>query len=78
MPALRFLSHAIMCRVYDPNFRRALPEAAVYVYDNNSRDRTCDVTRIAGAVIGFQNMIYMMPLLRRGSFPCFGTTSSTW
>ena len=85
------------------DFRRALPEAVVYVYDNNSRDRTCDVARTAGAVIGFENMqgkgnvirrmfadaqadivsssmatIHMMPGLRRGSFPCFGTTSSTW
>ena len=22
-------------------FRRALPDATIYVYDNNSRDRTC-------------------------------------
>ncbi|MDQ3139196.1 MAG: glycosyltransferase, partial [Pseudomonadota bacterium] len=24
-------------------FRAALPEAAIYVYDNNSGDRTCEV-----------------------------------
>jgi len=32
-------------------FRRALPEATVYVYDNNSRDRTKEVAALAGAVI---------------------------
>ena len=33
------------------DFRAALPEAAVYVYDNNSRDRTVEVARAAGAVV---------------------------
>ena len=33
------------------DFRAALPSAAVYVYDNNSRDRTVDVARAAGAVV---------------------------
>ncbi|MBA2772378.1 MAG: glycosyltransferase [Sphingomonas sp.] len=32
-------------------FRRALPGAAVYVYDNNSRDRTCAVAAEAGAIV---------------------------
>jgi glycosyltransferase involved in cell wall biosynthesis len=32
-------------------FRAALPGATVYVYDNNSRDRTIDVARGAGAVV---------------------------
>ena len=32
-------------------FREALPGATVYVYDNNSRDRTCDIAREAGAVV---------------------------
>src|ERR671919_1779401 len=32
-------------------FRRALPEAAVYVYDNNSRDRTREVAAAAGAIV---------------------------
>jgi hypothetical protein len=38
------------------DFRQALPEAVIYVYDNNSRDRTCDVARAAGALIGFETM----------------------
>ena len=29
-------------------FRAALPEATVYVYDNNSKDRTVEVARAAG------------------------------
>jgi glycosyltransferase involved in cell wall biosynthesis len=47
------------------DFRRALPEAVVYVYDNNSRDRTCDVARTAGAVIGFENMQGKGNVIRR-------------
>jgi glycosyltransferase involved in cell wall biosynthesis len=32
-------------------FRAALPDAAIYVYDNNSRDRTREVAANAGAVV---------------------------
>ncbi len=32
-------------------FRAALPGATVYVYDNNSRDRTVKVARAAGAIV---------------------------
>ena len=32
-------------------FRAALPGATVYVYDNNSRDRTCETAAAAGAVV---------------------------
>jgi hypothetical protein len=33
------------------DFRAALPEATIYVYDNNSRDNTIDVAQRAGAVV---------------------------
>ncbi|HUP35424.1 MAG TPA: glycosyltransferase family 2 protein [Candidatus Limnocylindria bacterium] len=33
------------------DFRAALPEATIYVYDNNSRDCTVDVARAAGAIV---------------------------
>jgi glycosyltransferase involved in cell wall biosynthesis len=33
------------------DFRKALPSAAIYVYDNNSRDRTAEVARAAGAEV---------------------------
>jgi glycosyltransferase involved in cell wall biosynthesis len=33
------------------DFRAALPAATIYVYDNNSRDRTVEVARAAGAVV---------------------------
>jgi glycosyltransferase involved in cell wall biosynthesis len=33
------------------NFRSALPAAEIYVYDNNSRDRTAAVAREAGAIV---------------------------
>jgi len=32
-------------------FRMALPGATIYVYDNNSRDRTIELARAAGAVV---------------------------
>jgi glycosyltransferase involved in cell wall biosynthesis len=32
-------------------FRAALPTAVIYVYDNNSRDRTAEVARAAGAIV---------------------------
>jgi glycosyltransferase involved in cell wall biosynthesis len=33
------------------DFRAALPQAAIYVYDNNSRDRTMEVACHAGAIV---------------------------
>jgi glycosyltransferase involved in cell wall biosynthesis len=33
------------------DFRAALPEAVIYVYDNNSRDRTREIAARAGAVV---------------------------
>src|ERR1700746_1231407 len=33
------------------DFRAALPEATIYVYDNNSTDRTGEVARAAGALV---------------------------
>jgi glycosyltransferase involved in cell wall biosynthesis len=37
-------------------FRAALPGASIYVYDNNSRDRTIEVARAAGAVVRSERM----------------------
>ena len=31
--------------------REALPEAVIYVYDNNSTDRTAELAEAAGAVV---------------------------
>jgi Glycosyl transferase family 2 len=36
------------------DFRAELPNAQIYVFDNNSRDRTVDVARAAGAHIAFE------------------------
>src|SRR5438132_3780153 len=33
------------------DFRKALPAAEIFVYDNNSRDRTIEVARAAGAIV---------------------------
>ena len=32
-------------------FREALPGAQIYVYDNNSKDRTAEMARSAGAIV---------------------------
>jgi glycosyltransferase involved in cell wall biosynthesis len=37
-------------------FRAALPSATIYVYDNNSKDRTVEVARAAGAVVRSERM----------------------
>ncbi|RYD92744.1 MAG: glycosyltransferase [Sphingomonadales bacterium] len=37
-------------------FRAALPSATIYVYDNNSADRTIEVARAAGAVVRQERM----------------------
>ena len=37
-------------------FRAALPDAEIYVYDNNSRDRTREVAAAAGAVVRTERM----------------------
>ncbi|MDB5699897.1 MAG: glycosyltransferase [Sphingomonadales bacterium] len=37
-------------------FRKALPEAVIYVFDNNSSDHTCDVARAAGAIVRTERM----------------------
>jgi len=37
-------------------FRAALPGAAIYVYDNNSRDHTVEVAREAGAIVRSERM----------------------
>jgi glycosyltransferase involved in cell wall biosynthesis len=33
------------------DFRAALPEASIYVYDNNSSDRTVELAKAAGAIV---------------------------
>ena len=45
-----FNEETAIAKVID-DFRIALPEATIYVYDNNSTDRTIDVARAAGAVV---------------------------
>lgn len=37
-------------------FRAALPDARIYVFDNNSSDRTVDVARDAGAIVRTERM----------------------
>ena len=45
--------------------RQALPEAVIYVYDNNSRDRTVELAREAGAVIRYERMQGKGNVIRR-------------
>ncbi|HFR4577674.1 TPA: glycosyltransferase family 2 protein [Streptococcus suis] len=36
------------------DFRKALPHAEIYVYDNNSKDRTNELARESGAIVRFE------------------------
>ncbi|MDY2940757.1 MAG: glycosyltransferase family 2 protein [Varibaculum sp.] len=36
------------------DFQRVLPQATIYVYDNNSSDRTAVIARAAGAIVRFE------------------------
>ena len=45
--------------------KRALPEAVIYVYDNNSTDRTVELARKAGAVIRYEYMQGKGNVIRR-------------
>ncbi len=46
-------------------FARELPAAEIYVYDNNSRDRTVEAAREAGARIGRENLQGKGHVIRR-------------
>lgn len=46
-------------------FRAALPSASIYVYDNNSSDRTVEVARAAGAIVGHERMQGKGAVVRR-------------
>ena len=45
--------------------KEALPEAVIYVYDNNSKDRTVELAREAGAVIRYEYMQGKGNVIRR-------------
>ena len=45
-------------------FQAAMPDALIYVYDNNSKDRTLDVARDAGAIVRTE------PLQGKGNVVC--------
>ncbi|HEX3984025.1 MAG TPA: glycosyltransferase family 2 protein, partial [Acidisoma sp.] len=38
------------------DFRAALPDAVIYVYDNNSADRTVEIARAAGAIVRLETL----------------------
>ena len=47
------------------DFRRALPEAVIYVYDNNSTDGTDELARQAGAVVRYERQQGKGNVIRR-------------
>ena len=51
-------------RVVD-DFRAALPDASLYVYDNNSKDRTSAVAREAGAIVRIETLQGKGHVIRR-------------
>jgi glycosyltransferase involved in cell wall biosynthesis len=46
-------------------FRAALPDAAIYVFDNNCTDRTAEVARAAGAEVRFERIPGKGSVVRR-------------
>ena len=36
------------------DFKRELPEATIYVYDNNSKDGTDEIAKNAGAIVRYE------------------------
>ncbi len=50
-----FNEESSIAKVVD-DFRKALPEAIIYVYDNNSTDRTIEVATAAGALVRHEPM----------------------
>ena len=47
------------------DFRRELPEAVVYVYDNNSTDGTDEIAKAAGAVVRYEHQQGKGNVIRR-------------
>ena len=47
------------------DFRKVLPGATIYVYDNNSGDRTSEVARASGAVVGRETLQGKGNVIRR-------------
>ena len=47
------------------DFKRVLPEAVIYVYDNNSTDGTDEIARKAGAVVRYEYMQGKGNVIRR-------------
>ena len=41
------------------DFKRELPEAVIYVYDNNSTDGTDEIARNAGACVRYEHQSVM-------------------
>ena len=47
------------------DWKQALPEAVIYVYDNNSTDGTADIAKEAGAVVRYEHMQGKGNVIRR-------------
>ncbi|MFN3448087.1 MAG: glycosyltransferase family 2 protein [Roseococcus sp.] len=58
-------NEALTIRAVVEGFRAALPEAAIYVYDNNSTDGTAEAARAAGAVVRFESQPGKGSVVRR-------------
>lgn len=47
------------------DYKKVLPEAAIYVYDNNSTDKTDEIARNAGAIVRYEYMQGKGNVIRR-------------
>lgn len=50
------LNEAAAIRDVVASFKKSLPDATIYVYDNNSTDGTADVARAAGAIVRHERL----------------------
>lgn len=47
------------------DFKKALPEATIYVYDNNSKDGTDKIAKNAGAIVRYEHQQGKGNVIRR-------------
>jgi glycosyltransferase involved in cell wall biosynthesis len=59
------LNEAATIRQVVDAFRASLPDATIYVYDNNSTDGTADVARAAGAIVRHERLTGKGNVVRR-------------
>jgi len=60
------------------DFKSALPDAVIYVYDNNSSDGTAEIAEKAGAVVRHEYAQGKGNVIRRMFRECRGLYNGRW